>query len=51
MPVPDAVIAAYQRTTFFELRKKLMNDWSTFATGDPAHSADVLQFNAARAEA
>jgi integrase len=44
--VSDAVIAAYKRTTFFELRKKLMDDWAAFATSDPAHSADVLPFSA-----
>jgi integrase len=42
--VPDAVVAAYRRTTFFELRKKMMDDWAAFATGDPARSADVLAF-------
>jgi integrase len=42
--VSDDVIAAYKRTTFFELRKQLMNDWATFATSDPARSAGVLQF-------
>jgi integrase len=42
--VPDAVIAAYKRTTFFELRKKMMDDWAKFATSDPTQSADVLQF-------
>jgi integrase len=38
--VPDAVIAAYKRTTFFELRKKLMDDWAAFATSDPAKGID-----------
>jgi integrase len=42
--VPDAVVAAYRRTKFFELRKQMMDDWAAFATSDPAHSADVLQF-------
>jgi integrase len=37
---PDAVIAAYKRTTFFELRKKLMDDWAAFATSDPAKGID-----------
>jgi integrase len=41
--VPDAVVAAYKRTTFFEMRKKMMDDWATFATSDPAHSADIVQ--------
>jgi integrase len=34
--VADAVVAAYKRTTFFELRKKMMDDWAAFATSDPA---------------
>jgi integrase len=38
--VPDAVVAAYQRTTFFALRKKMMDDWATFATSDPAGASD-----------
>jgi integrase len=42
--VPDAVVAAYRRTTFFELRKQLMDDWATFATSDPTKCADVLAF-------
>ena len=42
--VSDAVIAAYKRTTFFELRKNMMDDWAAFATSDPARSADVVPF-------
>jgi integrase len=42
--VPDVVVAAYRRTTFFELRKQMMDDWATFATSDPTRSADVLTF-------
>ena len=42
--VSDAVIAAYKRTTFFELRKNMMGDWAAFAMSDPTHSADVLPF-------
>jgi integrase len=38
--VPDAVVAAYKRTTFFEMRKKMMDDWTTFATSDPAKAGD-----------
>ena len=38
--VPDAVVAAYKRTTFFELRKKMMDDWAAFATSDPAKASD-----------
>ena len=44
--VPDEVVAAYKRTTFFEMRKKMMDDWATFATSDPAKSADVVQLRA-----
>jgi len=40
--VPDAVVAAYQRTTFFALRKTMMDDWATFATSDPTQSANVI---------
>ena len=45
--VPDAVVAAYRRTTFFEMRKKMMDDWATFATSDPARSAGVVQLRGA----
>ena len=38
--VPDAVVAAYKRTTFFELRKKMMDDRAAFATSDPAKTGD-----------
>jgi integrase len=38
--VSDAVIAAYKRTTFFELRKKMMDDWAAFATSDPKRTGD-----------
>jgi integrase len=38
--VPDAVVAAYKRTTFFEMRKKMMDDWAAFATSDPAKVID-----------
>jgi integrase len=46
--VPDAVVAAYRRTTFFELRKKMMDDWATFSTSDPAKTGDnVVELRAA----
>jgi integrase len=45
--VPDDVVAAYKRTKFFEMRKDMMNAWATFATSDPAHSADVVQLRSA----
>jgi integrase len=38
--VPDAVVAAYKRTTFFEMRKKTMDDWAAFAMSDPAKTGD-----------
>jgi integrase len=43
--VSDGVIAAYKRTTFTELRKKMLDDWAAYAmSGDPTQSADVLTF-------
>jgi integrase len=42
--VSDAVVAAYKRTTFIELRKNMMDDWATFSTSDPTRSADVVPF-------
>jgi integrase len=47
--VPDAVVAAYKRTTFFELRKKLMDDWAAFATSDPVKTGDnVVELRASQ---
>jgi integrase len=47
--VPDAVVAAYRRTTFFEMRKKMMDDWATFATSDPAKTVgNVVDLRAAQ---
>jgi integrase len=47
--VPDAVVAAYKRTNFFEMRKKMMDDWATFATSDPAKTGDnVVELRAAQ---
>jgi integrase len=47
--VPDAVVAAYRRTTFFEMRKKMMDDWAAFATSDPAKTGDnVVELRAAQ---
>lgn len=31
--VSDKVVAAYKRTTFFDKRRKLMDDWGRYATG------------------
>ena len=44
--VSVAMIAADNWTTFFELRKKLMDDWAAYATSDPAHTARVLPLRA-----
>ena len=38
--VSDAVIAAYKRTNFFDLRKQLMADWAAFASTDPTKTGD-----------
>jgi integrase len=40
--VSDAVVAAYKRTTFFELRKKMMDDWAAFATSEPTAVNNVV---------
>lgn len=44
--VPDAVVAAYKRTTFFELRKKMMDDWAGYCEGGVAGD-NVLQLHRA----
>lgn len=44
--VKDATEAAYQRSTFFDLRRELMSDWSRFAT---RRSADIVQLAPKRA--
>ena len=42
--VPDAVIRAYKRTTFLELRRDLMAAWSNFMLEQPAtESSDATQ--------
>jgi hypothetical protein len=38
--VPDAVIAAYKRTRFFELRKQMMDDWAAFCAGGEVEGHD-----------
>lgn len=32
--VPDAVVAAYKRTSFVEMRRKLLDAWSAYLTGE-----------------
>jgi integrase len=43
--VGDETERAYDRGDLFEKRRKLMDAWATFATSDPAQSADVLPFS------
>jgi integrase len=33
--VPDAVVAAYRRTTFFDKRRQLMEQWSRYCASNP----------------
>jgi len=40
--VPDAVVASYKRTDFFERRRKLMEQWGTFCTAAPAERGKVV---------
>jgi integrase len=40
--VPDKVVAAYQRTTFFALRKDMMEKWATFVNSAPAAISNVI---------
>jgi integrase len=42
--ISDEVVASYKRTTFEELRKKMLEDWAAYASSDPKRSADVLAF-------
>jgi integrase len=42
--VGDETERAYDRGNLFEKRRLLMDAWASFATSDPAQSADVLQF-------
>ena len=47
--VPDAVIKAYKRTTFLELRRDLMAAWSSFMLGKPAtQNSDATQMEGSR---
>jgi integrase len=42
--VSDDVVAAYRRTTFFDLRKRMMQDWAAHCAG--ASSDTVVAFRA-----
>lgn len=44
--VPNAVEAAYKRTTFFDQRRELMNAWGRFATGEAG--AEIVEMEARR---
>lgn len=47
--VPDAVIKAYKRTTFVDMRRKLMAAWSNFMLGKPAtQNSDATQMEGNR---
>ena len=35
--VPDAVVAAYKRTTFLDMRRTLLDAWGRFAAGSPGN--------------
>lgn len=43
--VPNAVEAAYLRTTFFDKRRELMGAWGRFASGE--NSAEIVELNSA----
>jgi hypothetical protein len=39
--VSDEVVAAYRRTTFFDLRKRMMEDWADYCAR-PSSSVDTI---------
>lgn len=45
--LPDAVEAAYQRSTLFEKRIELMRQWATWATSTPGNVVPMLRKEAA----
>src|SRR3546814_7541870 len=45
--VPDAVIAAYKRTKFLEMRRTLLDHWSAFILSD---RSNVLRIESGRAQ-
>jgi integrase len=49
--VPDAVVAAYKRTTFFELRKKMMDDWASYCEGNVTGDNVLQLYRAERSNA
>jgi integrase len=47
--VPDAVVKAYKRTNFLELRRELMAAWSNYLLGKPATAnSDATQSEGTR---
>jgi integrase len=44
--VSDDVIAAYKRTTFFDLRKQMMKNWAEYCSRPAAHSDKVVPLRA-----
>jgi integrase len=44
--VSDEVIAAYKRTTFFELRKRIMKDWADYCARPSTSDDTVVPFRA-----
>ncbi|XIA62207.1 tyrosine-type recombinase/integrase [Bradyrhizobium sp. TZ2] len=44
--VSDSAIAAYKRTTFFELRKQMMKDWADFCARPVSSGGSVVPMRA-----
>ncbi len=40
--VPDKVVRAYKRTSFIEMRRKLLDGWSAYITGDQSSAASEM---------
>ena len=44
--VSDEVVAAYRRTTFFDLRKRMMEDWADYCARSSSNGDTVVAFRA-----
>ncbi|MFO1097072.1 MAG: tyrosine-type recombinase/integrase [Xanthobacteraceae bacterium] len=44
--VSDQVVAAYRRTTFFDLRKRMMEDWANYCAGSSSSLDTIVAFRA-----
>ena len=44
--VSDEVVAAYRRTTFFDLRKRMMEDWADYCARPSSSDDTVVAFRA-----